>query len=700
VARSFLVLLSLAIAFASSGQKRRAIDFPGLPGQWALVRGIPETGTVACTPAAIVAANGAAGVTTFDESAAVAHDGVKNVTAMMRAHTGALFAATAGAGVFRSSDDGASWQRLANAPLSATFLASTFQLLFAGGCDGLFASDDQGTTWLPRGDGLGSCVTGIVARGSYLFAGTKSGIYRSVNAAVRWRSFGGVSSEIYALAIDPLGRLFAATRTGVLRSTDGGDAWSASLSSNDVRALFVDEGGDVYAGTSQGAVLRSTDGGATWSDVHAGLPPSPVSAFCATNASLYAAGGGRLFRTPFPFRLFGVDFGPYTGNQDPNYGASVTDAQLTTLLGTVQPHVRWIRTYGTSSDLVHAAAIAHSLGLKTAVNAWLGRDAATNEIQIANLIAAARDGHADLLIVGSEAFLRVDLDEKTLIGYLTRVRQAATGIPIAYADSHEQWIAHPNVADYVDVVLVNEYPYWEGIRIESAVAVSNAWLRDVLSVVGNRPVIVSETGWPSQGNTIGEAVPSPENAIRHFTNVVSWARATRTPSFYFEAFDEPWKAAYEGTQGAHWGIWDNQGRLKSGMNVPLAGATLPDNWTSTDVPGGPGSPLLEFTSVPELNTFDNLRGRVLHVNPYLYKVLVYIYISGWWVKPYANRPLTTIAGDGTWIADITTGGIDEKATRIAAFLVRSTYRPPILLGDSTIPNDVYNNAAARAATTR
>jgi hypothetical protein len=64
------------------------------------------------------------------------------------------------------------------------------------------------------------------------------------------------------------------------------------------------------------------------------------------------------------------------------------------------------------------------------------------------------------------------------------------------------------------------------------------------------------------------------------------------------------------------------------------------------------------------------------MSPADFGVIVYIFIpygphgaGGWWIKPTCANPLRTIAEDGTWSCNITTGGIDETATGIAAFLV-------------------------------
>ncbi|MBI3329867.1 MAG: hypothetical protein HYZ81_24560, partial [Nitrospinae bacterium] len=135
----------------------------------------------------------------------------------------------------------------------------------------------------------------------------------------------------------------------------------------------------------------------------------------------------------------------------------------------------------------------------------------------------------------------------------------------------EAILAHPSVMSTVDAVLVNYYPHGEGIPVEQAIAAIRTWYPQVAAVAGSKPVMVSETGWPSCGDRIGEAIPSPDNAAFYLLHFISWARVHQVPYFYFEAFDERWRTAYEGPQGACWGIWDEDGNLKHGMESAQVG---------------------------------------------------------------------------------------------------------------------------------
>jgi exo-beta-1,3-glucanase (GH17 family) len=410
--------------------------------------------------------------------------------------------------------------------------------------------------------------------------------------------------------------------------------------------------------------------------------------------------GGSSSQHGFAGKVHGLNFSPYVDGQDPNLGSNVDDAQLRTRMQIISARTNWIRTFGAGNGLERSGAVAHSLGLKAALGAWLSTDLAENEQQLANLIVAGQTGDADMLIVGSEVLLRGDLSEAALLDYINRVKQAVPGVPVAYADTYSVLLAHPGVIAAVDVVLANYYPYWDGADVNVAVASIHYWHGQVQAAANGRPVIVSETGWPSAGNTVGNAVPSPENAAFFFKNFVSWARATGADYFYFEAFDESWKAAYEGPQGAHWGIWDKDGNMKSGMDATFRGEAVPDNWSGVSVPGGPGTPTIEFTYVPPRGSFNNLTGRVLHVSPFAYNVAVYIYVSGWWTKPTFASPLTPIQADGSWTTDITTGGIDEQATQIAAFLVPDGYHPPAMAGGGTLPAGLDANAVANVIVSR
>ena len=231
-------------------------------------------------------------------------------------------------------------------------------------------------------------------------------------------------------------------------------------------------------------------------------------------------------------------------------------------------YTTWIQIF-TGPDFEKAISLAQTMNVQVALGAWLTHDLLANEEEMTRLISAAKAGGASMAIIGSEALSRGYLWEDQLMQYINRVREEVRGIPVATAEIIDAILSHPSVMSNVDVVLVNYFPHWEGIPVEQAMDAMRNWYPQVAAVAGGKPVIVSGTGWPSCGDQIGEAIPSPENTALYFLHFASWARVNHVPYFYFEAFDEGWRTAYEGPQGACWGIWDEHGNLKPGMERVL-----------------------------------------------------------------------------------------------------------------------------------
>jgi exo-beta-1,3-glucanase (GH17 family) len=75
-------------------------------------------------------------------------------------------------------------------------------------------------------------------------------------------------------------------------------------------------------------------------------------------------------------------------------------------------------------------------------------------------------------------------------------------------------------------------------------------------------VIITETGWPSEGGSLKGAFASNENAMKYFIETQLWANQNNIETFYFSSFDESWKVGPEGEVGAYWGLWDKNEKLK------------------------------------------------------------------------------------------------------------------------------------------
>jgi len=113
-----------------------------------------------------------------------------------------------------------------------------------------------------------------------------------------------------------------------------------------------------------------------------------------------------------------------------------------------------------------------------------------------------------------------------------------------------------------------------------------------------------------------------------------------------------------------------------GFSIPLVAGdpTLPESILVNAIAMTSIAPTINFTYVPPYGSYEDLRGKVSNARPSEFKVVVFIEVYGvWWIKPYWDSPSTAINSDGTFTTDITTGGSDELAKTIRAFLVPIGY---------------------------
>jgi exo-beta-1,3-glucanase (GH17 family) len=296
----------------------------------------------------------------------------------------------------------------------------------------------------------------------------------------------------------------------------------------------------------------STPGTPGWSGPASGAPPALLpearAALDAEFAALLKAG------------VHGLCFSPYVEGQAP--GTEVGEDQIRERLRIVQPATRWVRTFSCTEGHEATPRIAHELGLKTLVGAWLGTDREINAREIEGVIEVAQAGHADIVAVGNEVLLREDLPEDELIAHIERVKQALPGVPVGYVDAYYLFEKHPRVTAACDVVLTNCYPFWEGVPREQALPYMQQMLARTRAAAAGKRVIISETGWPDQGSAFRGALPSVEGTKQYFVDTMRWAQAEDLEVFWFAAFDEAWKVGAEGDVGAYWGLWDKGGRPK------------------------------------------------------------------------------------------------------------------------------------------
>ena len=284
---------------------------------------------------------------------------------------------------------------------------------------------------------------------------------------------------------------------------------------------------------------------------------APASPLAGLSAQQMAA----LFSQARLDGVHGLCFSPYVEGQ--GTGDLLSEAQIRRRIGTVAPHTQWVRSFSCTEGHELIPALARAQGLKTMVGAWIGHDRERNEREISSLLKLAAEGLVDIATVGNEVMLRNELPQEELLGYIRRVKAALPGhVPVGCVDAYYEFLDRPALTQACDVVLPNCYPFWEGVDIAQALRYLIHMHALVQKAASGKKVIIAETGWPGQGQTVSAAIPSPANAMRYFIETQDWARLEGVELFYFSSFDEPWKVGAEGEVGANWGLWDKDGQPK------------------------------------------------------------------------------------------------------------------------------------------
>jgi DNA-binding beta-propeller fold protein YncE/photosystem II stability/assembly factor-like uncharacterized protein len=220
-----------------------------------------------------------------------------------------IYAGSAAAGVFRSTDRGLHWQetgfpaRGSDPDLFHLALSPDYpqdRTLFATAGWRPYRSTDGGSSWQVMGRGLPDVfpISALAVSPAYsqdrtVYAGGNylvPRIFISTDGGESWRASGqGLpesSSGVDAIALSPG---YAVDHTayawlknwGLYRSTDGGASWeqifeeeSWSVQSLVLSPRFLTDG--MLLGALFGQLHQSLDGGSTWQDLSAGLPAGTV----------------------------------------------------------------------------------------------------------------------------------------------------------------------------------------------------------------------------------------------------------------------------------------------------------------------------------------------------------------------------------------------------------------------------------------
>lgn len=272
--------------------------------------------------------------------------------------------------------------------------------------------------------------------------------------------------------------------------------------------------------------------------------------------------------------LKSASFAPFYDGQSPLKEIFPTKKQIEEDLVRLKGVFRGVRTYTSQGGMENVPELAAKHGFTLTHSAWLGRDAVANEKEVSALIETANryPQAVKRVIVGNEVLLRRDLKPDELIAYIDKVRDAVDQ-PVSYADVWAFWLKNPQVADHVDYITIHILPYWEDepVSLHDAQQHMLAIIDKIKQRFPGKPILVGETGWPTEGRSRG---PAHADLLTSAEFVRALPKLAAEHDFDYnvvEAYDQSWKAQLEGTVGARWGMFDRDRQEK----FPLVGAVVP-----------------------------------------------------------------------------------------------------------------------------
>jgi exo-beta-1,3-glucanase (GH17 family) len=293
-----------------------------------------------------------------------------------------------------------------------------------------------------------------------------------------------------------------------------------------------------------------------------------------------------------------IDYSGYRAGQSPQLKIFPSHAQILEDLTILKKNWKLILLYGGdqhSRDVLEVIQ-QNKLEIKVVLGLWLNGKPGfegENAEQVATAIRLANQYRKIVIAVnvGNEILVTWSdhkLTEDKAIDYVEQVRKAVR-CPVTVADDFLYWRQpEAKLADHVDFILMHAYPMWGHEDIDTAMPSTIKDYESVRKAHPGKTIVIGEAGWASY--SVGpQHVPKAGDEVkqkRYYEELNAWAKANNVTTFYFEAFDEPWKGT--GTEG-HWGLFSVDRKAKLAMQglypeLMPAGPTSP----SYDLPPAPG----------------------------------------------------------------------------------------------------------------
>ncbi|KJV08115.1 glycosyltransferase [Methylocucumis oryzae] len=301
------------------------------------------------------------------------------------------------------------------------------------------------------------------------------------------------------------------------------------------------------------------------------------------NFSIWSYVNNPLQLQPWTKTTMGLTYDPTRKGDDPRDNIFVKSEDIDKDLALLENKVHAVRTYSMLRGQHKIPEVAAKHNLNVTLGAWIDGNLEKNKQEIETLIDITRQNNPKIirLMVGNEVMLRNDIPEAALIEYIRDVKKRTNSWrPVSTSETWAEWLKHPKLVEEVDFIAVHILPYWEGISADDAVDYIFDRYHDVQKAYPNKPVIITEIGWPSDGQPARHATASVSNQAKVLREFLNRADKEKVTYYIVEAFDQPWKQSIEGSAGAYWGIFNADRAAKYPMDGDVIALPNWSNWAT------------------------------------------------------------------------------------------------------------------------
>jgi len=195
-------------------------------------------------------------------------------------------------------------------------------------------------------------------------------------------------------------------------------------------------------------------------------------------------------------------------------------------------------------------------------------DLSTLSDEISTIVSAASGDWSsfDTISIGNELVNSGSASASTVVAAIgtarTLLKTAGYTGKVVTVDTLVAARANPSLCDASDYCAVNSHPFFDGNTVAadsgSFLTTQIPTLRAVLSNQ-SQEIVITETGWPTQGETNGVAVPSSANQAAALSSIKSAFSSNPEAVILFTTFNDLWKtntaAQFEAEQ--YWGFLGN-----------------------------------------------------------------------------------------------------------------------------------------------